>query len=171
MRKTIFGALLLAAFCCPAMGAAPQDDLHPFVRGSWQQLVKAHQGKPVVVHFWGLTCGPCLAELPNWTAERKKRPDLDLVLVDSSPFGDDPNEVRTALKKDGLLNAENWLFADSFEERLRYEIDSHWHGEMPSTLMVDPDGKVTAVTGLMNFTQLNSWLDKQAKQKRPNGPT
>ena len=136
MRKAIFGALLLAAFCSPAMGAAPQDDLHPFVRGSWQQLVKAHQGKPIVVHFWGLTCGPCLAELPNWTAERKKRPDLDLVLVDSSPFGDDPNEVRTALKKDSLLNAENWLFADSFEERLRYEIDPHWHGEMPYTLMI-----------------------------------
>ena len=171
MRKAIFGALLLAAFYSPAMGSAPQDDLHPFVRGSWQQLVKAHQGKPIVVHFWGLTCGPCLAELPNWTAERKKRPDLDLVLVDSSPFGDDPDEVRTALKKDGLLNAENWLFADSFEERLRYEIDLHWHGEMPYTLMISPDGKVTSVTGLMNFAQLNSWLDKQAKQKHANGPT
>jgi len=66
MRKAIFGALLLAAIGTPALGAAP--DLRPFVRGSWAQLLKAHQGKPIVVHFWGLTCGPCLAELPNWTA-------------------------------------------------------------------------------------------------------
>lgn len=164
MRKTFFGALLLAAICSPALGAAAENTLHPFVRGSWQQLVKAHHGKTIVVHFWGLTCGPCLAELPNWTAERKKRPDLDLVLVDSSPFGDDPNQVRGALQKDNLLNAENWLFADSFEERLRYEIDPHWHGEMPYTLMIGRDGKVASVTGLMNFTQLNGWLDKEAKK-------
>jgi hypothetical protein len=89
-----------------------------------------------------------------------------LILVDSSPFGDDPNEVRTALKKDGLLNAENWLFADSFEERLRYEIDLHWQGEMPYTLMIGPDGKVTLVTGLMNFAQLHGWLNKQTKKVR-----
>lgn len=164
MRRAIFGALMLAAFWSPAANSAPQSDLRPFVRGSWQQLVKAHQGKPIVVHFWGLTCGPCLAELPNWTAERKKRPDLDLILVDSSPFGDDPNQVRTALQKDNLLNAENWLFADSFEERLRYEIDPHWHGEMPYTLMIGRDGKVTSVTGLMNFAQLNAWLDKEVKK-------
>jgi hypothetical protein len=164
MRKAIFSVLMLAAICSPALGAAPQDALHPFVRGSWAQLLKAHHGKSIVVHFWGLTCGPCLAELPNWTAERKKRADLDLVLVDSSPFGDDPNQVRAALKKDNLLNAENWLFADSFEERLRYEIDPHWHGEMPYTLMIGRDGKVAFVTGLMNFTQLNSWLDKEAKK-------
>jgi len=164
MRKTIFGALLLSAICLPAFAAQPQNDLRPFVRGSWAQLVKAHQGKPIVVHFWGLTCGPCLEELPKWTAEQKKRPDLNLVLVDSSPFGDDPNQVRSALNKDNLLNTENWLFADSFEERLRYEIDPHWHGEMPYTLMIGHDGKVTSVTGLMNFQQLNGWLDKQGKK-------
>jgi thiol-disulfide isomerase/thioredoxin len=163
MKRAWLSALVLAAFCSSA-NSAPPGDLHPFVRGSWQQLVKAHQGKPIVVHFWGLTCGPCLAELPDWTAERKKRPDLDLVLVDSSPFGDDPNEVQTALRKDGLLNAENWLFADSFEEKLRYEIDPHWHGEMPYTLMIGRDGKVAAAAGLTNFAQLNAWLDKQAKK-------
>jgi len=86
------------------------------------------------------------------------------VLIDSSPFGDDPAQVRGALQKDSLLNVENWLFADSFEEKLRYEIDPHWHGEMPYTLMIGRDGKTATVTGLMNFTQLNGWLDKQAKK-------
>lgn len=164
MKKIILGGLLFTLCWSPTFASQPQANLHSFVRGSWKQLLKAHQGKPIVVHFWGLTCGPCLAELPNWTAEKKKRADLDLILVDSSPFGDDPGEVQSALKKDGLLNVENWLFADSFEERLRYEINPAWHGEMPYTLMIGRDGKATAVTGLMDFKQLNGWLDKEDKK-------
>lgn len=163
MRKSIFVALLLGALIPTTVNSAPQGDLRPFVRGSWQQLRQEHRGKPMVVHFWGLTCGPCLEELPAWTAELKKRRDLNLVLIDSSPFGDDVPGVQSALKKNGLANAENWLFADSFEERLRFEIDPHWRGEMPYTLLIGRDGKVTAATGLTDFAKLNQWLDKEAK--------
>jgi thiol-disulfide isomerase/thioredoxin len=143
--------------------AAIAADLHPFVRGSWKTLRQAHAGKPIVVHFWGLTCGPCLAELPNWTAALKKRADLKLILVDASPFGDEPGEVTAALKKAGLDSQENWLFADSFEERLRFEIDPRWRGEMPYTLLIGRDGKVTGMTGIMDFKKLDAWLDRQKK--------
>lgn len=147
-----------------ANAAAGDATLRPFVRGSWKALRQGHAGEAMVVHFWGLTCGPCLAELPNWTAHMKKRPDLKLVLVDSSPFGDDPGEVRTALTKAGLIKQENWLFADSFEERLRFEIDPKWRGEMPYTLLIGRDGKVEPVTGVMDFGKLDAWLDGQGKK-------
>lgn len=142
---------------------AANDALKPFVRGSWKTLRQAHTGQPMVVHFWGLTCGPCLTELPNWTAHLKKRPDLNLVLVDASPFGDEAGEVRAALTKAGLTKQENWLFADSFEERLRFEIDPKWRGEMPYTLLIGRDGKVEPVTGIMNFGKLDTWLEKQKR--------
>ena len=161
MRK-ILAALALALL--PASVHADDGALHPFTRGSWKTLTQAHAGQPMVVHFWGLTCGPCLEELPNWTAELKKRPDLKLVLVDSSPFGDEPAEVKTALAKAGLTKQENWLFADSFEERLRFEIDPKWRGEMPYTLLIGRDGKTDKVSGLMDFKKLNAWLDKQIKK-------
>ena len=32
-----------------------------------------------------------------------------------------------------LAGAENWMFTDDFVERLRYEIDPQWHGEIPRT--------------------------------------
>jgi thiol-disulfide isomerase/thioredoxin len=168
--KRFFFTVLIAALLPASAMAAGQTNLHPFVRGSWKQLTQAHKGEPIVVHFWGLTCGPCLAELPQWTAEQKKRPDLRLVLVDSSPFGDEPGQVWAALKRDGLTHIENWLFADSFEERLRYEIDPGWRGEMPYTLLIGRDGKITPVTGEMDFAKLNRWLDGQAsKRLRPIG--
>lgn len=161
MKKllAIFALLLL-----PASAQAGDAALHPFGRGSWKQLTHAHVGQAMVVHFWGLTCGPCLAELPNWTAELKKRSDLKLVLVDASPFGDEPGEVRSALAKAGLMKQESWLFADSFEERLRFEIDPKWRGEMPYTLLIGRDGKIEKVSGVMDFKTLESWLDRQGKK-------
>lgn len=147
-----------------AANTSAASDLKPFVRGSWKALRQTHAGQPMVVHFWGLTCGPCLTELPNWTAHMKKRSDLKLVLVDASPFGDEPGEVRSALTKAGLMKQENWLFADSFEERLRFEIDPKWRGEMPYTLLIGSDGKVEPVTGIMDFRKLDAWLDKQSKK-------
>jgi hypothetical protein len=160
--KKILAAFILALL--PAGVHADDGALHPFGRGSWKQLTQAHAGQSIVVHFWGLTCGPCLEELPGWTAQLKKRPDLKLVLVDSSPFGDEPGEVKAALTKAGLAKQENWLFADSFEERLRFEIDPKWRGEMPYTLLIGRDGKIEKVTGLMDFKKLDAWLDKHVKK-------
>jgi hypothetical protein len=71
--------------------------------------------------------------------------------------------VRFALTKAGLMKQENWLFADSFEERLRFEIDPKWRGEMPYTLLIGRDSKVEPVTGIMDFGKLDEWLNKQKK--------
>ena len=51
--------LNLAAAACVLLAStmAGAADLKPFVGGSWQTLLKAHAGKPLVVHFWGLTEG------------------------------------------------------------------------------------------------------------------
>jgi len=163
MKHRLLLALLLLVLPIAAVDSAPQPEIRPFVRGSWHELRKAHEGQPIVVHFWGLTCGPCLAELPSWEAEAKRRPDLQLVLIDASPFGDDPKAAWAVLSQIGLSRKENWVFADRFEERLRFEIDPHWHGEMPYTLFIGRDGTVTATTGVTHFADLNAWLDRQAK--------
>lgn len=163
MRRWLLAALVLMLFPAGTVDSATSADLRPFIRGSWQQLRKLHAGEPIVAHFWGLTCGPCLAELPDWAKEAKARADLHLVLIDADPFGDDPASAWKALAQSGLAKEENWIFADSFGERLRYEIDPHWHGEMPYTLLIGRDGTVTPVTGLMDFARLKTWLDKEAE--------
>jgi hypothetical protein len=44
--------------------------------------------------------------------------------------------------------------AAPFDERLRYEIDPKWHGETPTTIMIDKNGKATRKTGLVDFQKL-----------------
>ena len=154
MRKWLLLALLLAS---PPLLAA---DLQPFTRGSWQDLRDAHAEHPFVVHFWGLTCAPCMAELPRWGDLLHERSDLDLVLVAADARATDEVRMSAALAKAKLSAAESWGFADRFADRLRFEIDPHWRGELPRTLLIAGDGTVTTMSGVADLAAVRAWLDK-----------
>jgi len=127
MRLSILPVLLLSlASICGAEAAGPL----PFERGSWEKLRASHAGQPTVVHFWGLTCGPCLVELPHWGKLVADRRDLKLVLIAADPLPQEQERVSATLAAAGLANSESWSFTDRFYERLRYEIDPAWAGEL-----------------------------------------
>jgi thiol-disulfide isomerase/thioredoxin len=142
-----------------SFGAAQASDPLPFERGSWAKLGAAHAGRPTVVHLWGLTCAPCLTELPNWGKLLAERPDLNLVLIDADPVSQSPAQVAATLDRAGLSKAESWIFADRFYERLRYEIDVYWAGELPRTILIAPNGKVTVMSGVADLDKVRAWLD------------
>jgi len=150
---------LLLAWLLPASAMAatlPQ----PFERGSWSTLLDAHKGHATIVHFWGITCGPCLAELPDWGKFAAQRHDIDLVMIDADPAAVAPADIAAVLAKAGLGTVEKWRFADSFTERLEFEIDPEWHGELPYTLLVKGDGTATPILGAADFAALRQWNGK-----------
>ena len=155
--KRLILVLLLLSF--PALAEGPQ----PFGRGSWQQLRQQHAGRPMIVHFWGVTCGPCLAELPRWGEIIREEQGVDIVLVAADPVIAEKNTVAGVLAKAGCAAAENWIFADPFTERLIYEVDPNWGGELPYTLLVGTDASVTAILGEVNFAELRVWSTAQSK--------
>ncbi len=146
--------------------AAEATEPRPFERGTWAKLREAQAGQPVVIHLWGLTCAPCLAELPHWAALQGARPDLRLVLIAADPVPQDPERVAGTLARAGLGNAESWSFADRFHERLRYEIDPAWAGELPRTVMIGRDGKATVLPGVADLSTVKAWLDAEARPVR-----
>ena len=162
MRKALLAVAALLMLSAPALTAsAPAADMLPFVRGSWAKLRAAHQGQPIAVHFWGLTCGPCLAELPHWAQLLHERPDLNLVLIAADPVPEEPGDLSKFLGKMGLSGPESWAFADDFIDRLQYEIDPHWHGELPRTMLIAADGKIITITGVSEPGEIRTWLDAQ----------
>jgi thiol-disulfide isomerase/thioredoxin len=156
-----FALVLIALF--GLAGIAQAAEPLPFERGSWAKVRDSHAGQPTVIHFWGLTCAPCLTELPQWAALQAARPDLRLVLIAADPVPQDPERVTGTLARAGLGNTESWSFTDRFYERLRYEIDPAWAGELPRTVMIDRNGKATVVPGVADLAQVKAWLDAQAK--------
>lgn len=153
---------LLMAWLCLVLAptvtsSAPLDDLHDFVRGSWRELRQAHAGQPLIVHFWGVTCGPCRAEMPQWGQFLKQHPGLPLVMIDADLVPNDADAVKTMLAQSGLSSAENWMFDDDFVERLRYEIDPRWQGDIPRTLLIARDGTTTTIEGVADLAKVSAW--------------
>ena len=130
--KRLLAAIFLLASLAAAPAAETSSELKPFVRGSWQEMLRAHTGRPTLVHFWGVTCGPCKIELPLLGQFMKDHPELDVVMISADLVPNLPDAARAMLEKAGLGTAENWLFSDGFVERLRFEIDPAWQGGIPA---------------------------------------
>lgn len=163
MKRLLLALIILIA----CLGGAPfaqtpsEPALKPFVRGSWQQMLRAHAGRPTLVHFWGVTCGPCKVELPLLGQFMKEHSELDVVMISADLVPNLEVPTRTMLHKAGLASAENWIFSDGFVERLRFEIDPAWQGDIPRTLLVARDGTITTIEGSAEIPDLKKWLDQQ----------
>ncbi|HEY1362327.1 MAG TPA: TlpA disulfide reductase family protein [Xanthobacteraceae bacterium] len=159
MRKLLLAIMALAIAMADSAAAGPE--LRAFVRGSWQAILEAHRGQPTIVHFWGVTCGPCRLEMPQWGRLLREHPGLGLVVIDADLVPNAPDAVSAVLAETGLAGAESWMFADGFLERLRYEVDRQWHGEIPRTMLIARDGTISAIEGSANMEAVRAWLDAQ----------
>ena len=153
--------LALAVVLAPL--AASAGEPRPFAEGSWPALRALHAGRPTIVHFWGLTCAPCLVELPQWGRLAHRREDADVVMVAADPVAEDPARLAAALAKAGLGEVESWRFDDDFAERLQFDIDPSWHGELPLSVMLGRDKSAKTVVGGIDFAELDRWLDDQSR--------
>lgn len=160
-RRALLAGLFLLTLVGVAPAAETANQMKPFARGSWQQILRDHAGRPTVVHFWGVTCGPCKVELPLLGAFMKAHPAIAMVTVSADLVPNLPSAARAMLTKSGLGSAENWIFDDGFVERLRFEIDPKWQGDIPRTLLITRDGSVTTLEGSADIAELEKWSAAQ----------
>ncbi len=165
MKRLLFAtALLLAGL--HAATASEKPKLMPFDRGSWQKLLHSHAGRPTLVHFSGVTCAPCRVELPELGAFLKAHPGVDVVTINADLVPNSDAAAQSMLRRSGLSSAENWMFSDGFAERLRYEIDPAWQGDIPRTMLVSGDGKITTIEGSTEPSALKKWSDEQLATRK-----
>jgi thiol-disulfide isomerase/thioredoxin len=160
MKRTILSVAILLASLFVVLASEPTK-LRSFERGSWQKLLRAHAGRPTLVHFWGVTCGPCKVELPELGEFMKRHPSVDVVTIDADLVPNSDTAALSMLKDAGLSSAENWMFNDGFAERLRYEIDPAWQGDIPRTILISGSGDMATIEGSTEPADLRKWSDEQ----------
>ena len=141
--------LAAVALSFPGVLLAGSDVLKPYQTGDWKVITKSANGSPIAIHFWGVTCPACVKEMPQWGQFIKNNPNAKVVFIQVDDVSQD--SMKKMLSKAGLDKANNYYVAAPFDERLRFEIDPQWHGETPTTIMIDKNGKVTRKTGLIDF--------------------
>jgi hypothetical protein len=136
--------------------AASASDVRQFEPGSYQRIVQEHAGKPFVLALWSLECAPCHEDLALFGRLLEQNAAFNLVLV-STDASAEPQALRDTLARHDLTRAESWVFAGGSDERLRYEIDRKWYGELPRTYLFAADGTAQAVSGKLDEKVLDAW--------------
>ncbi len=160
MKRMTFAAMLLLVGLSASTASEPSK-LRPFERGSWEEILHSHAGHPTLVHFWGVTCGPCKVELPHFGEFMKRNPSVDVVTIDADLVPNSDSAALSMLKGAGLSSAENWMFSDGFAERLRHEVDPAWQGDIPRTILITRNGDITTIEGSAEPAVLQKWSDGQ----------
>lgn len=136
--------LLLAAACAPPKAVLeagkPAPELHverllgaPLGRLDGNAPLK---GKPVVLEFWATWCGPCLAWLPHLN---KLAGEYDGRVIFLSITDEPEGAIRRFLQKSPMAG---WVGLDP----ARAALDAYGVRARPTTVVLDPAGRVAAVT-------------------------
>jgi thiol-disulfide isomerase/thioredoxin len=157
MMKVFAAALWVGTLF--AISAATAFEFKPYGRSSFAEVRKAHSNRPLVVHFWSVSCAPCLVELPHWAKIVREKKDIDVVFVNTDR-DNDRSRAENRLEKAGLKDTTHFGFADEFVDRLYYEVDHYWRGELPFTALIGADGGLVTVAGAIDEPLITDWLGK-----------
>lgn len=60
------------------------------------------------------------------------------------------------LEKNELTKIENWIYAEDNTQKLQYEIDSSWYGELPRTYFFDKSHDRVGISGVLTQADYDS---------------
>lgn len=149
--------LLALVFLLPCVLWAGVSEVKPFVPGSLEEILKSRQGEPFMLVLWSKDCSSCLKEMHVLAEIHKKYPGLDMVML-ATDGAEHAEQLISILKKHDLGDIETWAFSEAQAQRLRYEIDPAWYGELPRTYFYESSHHRIGRSGTLELQQVGAWV-------------
>lgn len=153
---TVSVFLLASCLLLPAQQAkaihSDHFELKPFLSTSFQQILDSRSGQPSMLTIWSKTCTICMQKMPLISELQKTWPGIHMITLSTDDIADS-DEIRKILVEHNLNTAENWIFADSNAQKLRYTIDPKWFGELPRTYFIDKNRQRKGISGGLSREQ------------------
>jgi hypothetical protein len=125
-----------------------QSALNQFKQGSYQQILASNANHPLMLVIWSVNCSSCLKDMAQLSNIHKSRPELKIIMLAADDLSA-MDQIQQILEKNQLSMVENWVFADENTQKLRFEIDPKWYGELPRTYFFDTAHQRTGVSGVL----------------------
>ena len=142
--------------------SSAQADTSAFVAGSYQQILANNANQPFVLVIWSVNCSSCLKEMALLNQLHKDKPDLKMILL-AADEASEAEQIQQILTKNQLSGVENWAYADENVQRLQFEIDPHWYGELPRTYFFNKAHQRTGVSGALSAEDYETQLGNMVK--------
>jgi len=154
----LISALLLATNIAQASSSDSSAvssgiSLQTFDIGSFEQIVTDKNKQDHLVILWSFDCPPCITELEKISKLHQQFPAYQLTLINTDAV-DEQVRVKKILQQFNLAGIDNWGFANSDEEKLRYDIDPRWYGDLPRSYFFPLKGKIKRLRGALTSTEL-----------------
>ncbi len=111
-------------------------------------MLDKHTDQAYVLVVWSITCSSCIKEMEMLQKIHQEQPDLNLVMLSIDDISE-LEAVNQLLAEKGIADLESWIFAESNSQRLRYEIDPEWYGEIPRIYFFDAQHQRRGFSGKM----------------------
>jgi len=133
-----------------------------------RSLRKNDSGKFRLVNFWATWCAPCVAEFHEFVTVNRMYRHRELELVTASlNRPDEEKAVLEFLTKKQASN-RNLIFASPDREKLINAFDPDWQGEVPYTVLINPEGKIIySEKGSVDFLALKRAVVKAMNERKP----
>ena len=154
-------ALAAVAFAAHAAGTL---QFQPLRARDVPTLLQRPHARPLIVEIWSLECSYCrenIARIAQWRRTAKKNVDVVMVSMDGPDQAEMLNRALAPLARDrkiDIARVPQYANAEDMPERLRAALDPGWQGEMPRTIILRPDGKRHASSGLLTPQLLEAAL-------------
>lgn len=155
--KSYLASLLL--ILSVGLAQAQEGFVQTFNPGSLQQILRENAAQPFVLAIWSVDCPSCLKDMQVINEVRQTHPDLKIIMLST----DEPTAMQTVkgiLARNGLMDVENWIFGTVDAQKLRYEIDPSWYGELPRTYFYSATGNRTAKSGALRIDEFETLIAK-----------
>jgi hypothetical protein len=79
----------------------------------------------------------------------KAHPDIKMIMLATDDLSASA-DISKILEKSDLATLENWVYADENTQKLQYEIDPKWYGELPRTYFFNAAHQREGISGVLS---------------------
>jgi thiol-disulfide isomerase/thioredoxin len=134
-------------------------DFMPFDMNTRKVIEKRYIDQPLIISFWSIDCPYCIDDLKKLGKALSKNTNVKLITV-CVDGKESAKKAERILSQVNLPKHEKYQYAEVDEDRLRYNIDPAWYGELPRTYFYDAAHQVTPLSGKISNSFLDKWFKK-----------
>jgi thiol-disulfide isomerase/thioredoxin len=131
----------------------------PFDMNTRKVIEKRYIDQPLIISFWSIDCPYCIDDLKKLGKALSKNTNVKLITV-CVDGKESAKKAERILSQANLPKHEKYQYAVVDEDRLRYNIDPAWYGELPRTYFYDAAHQVTPLSGKISNSFLDKWFKK-----------